>query len=124
MGCCRAPLRELGADPITGAPILLKDGRFGPYVTDGVTNASLRKGDSVDDLTSDRAAELLADRRAAGPRPPRARKAAGGAREVRRQYHRRLPGRRQRRIEEGSGEEGGGEEGGGAKKAAAKKGQR
>ncbi len=60
------PLRELGADPTTGAPILLKDGRFGPYVTDGETNASLRKGDSVETITPERAAELLADRRAAG----------------------------------------------------------
>jgi DNA topoisomerase I len=62
-----APLKELGPDPATGAVMLLKDGRFGPYVTDGETNASLRKGDSVDNLTPERAAELLADRRAAGP---------------------------------------------------------
>jgi DNA topoisomerase-1 len=62
-----APLRELGPDPTTGAPMTLRDGRFGPYVTDGVTNASLRKDDTVDALTPERAAELLADRRAAGP---------------------------------------------------------
>ncbi|MCL2396068.1 MAG: type I DNA topoisomerase, partial [Acidimicrobiaceae bacterium] len=62
-----APLKELGPDPSTGAQMLLKDGRFGPYVTDGETNASLRKGDSVEGLTPERAAELLADRRAAGP---------------------------------------------------------
>lgn len=62
-----APLRELGADPASGAPILLKEGRFGPYVTDGETNASLRKGDTVEALTPERAAELLADRRASGP---------------------------------------------------------
>ncbi|MST32706.1 DNA topoisomerase I, partial [Acidimicrobiaceae bacterium USS-CC1] len=62
-----APLRELGPDPVTGGPILLKEGRFGPYVTDGETNASLRKGDTVEGLTPERAAELLADRRAAGP---------------------------------------------------------
>ena len=72
-----APLRELGPDPTSGAAILLKDGRFGPYVTDGATNASLRKGDTVDGITPDRAAELLADRRAAGPRPPRSRRTAG-----------------------------------------------
>ncbi len=70
------PLKELGADPVTGGPIVLKDGRFGPYVTDGTTNASLRKGDTVEDLTPDRAAELLADRRAAGPPVKRAKKAA------------------------------------------------
>ncbi len=62
-----APLRELGADPTTGAPILLKEGRFGPYVTDGETNASLRKGDTVEAITPERAAELLADRRASAP---------------------------------------------------------
>jgi DNA topoisomerase-1 len=62
-----APLRELGADPVSGQPILLKEGRFGPYVTDGETNASLRKGDTVEGLTPVRAIELLADRRAAGP---------------------------------------------------------
>ncbi|HLH47186.1 MAG TPA: type I DNA topoisomerase [Acidimicrobiales bacterium] len=61
------PLRELGADPVTGGTIVLKDGRFGPYVTDGTTNASLRKGDTPEALTPERAAELLADRRAAGP---------------------------------------------------------
>ncbi|HVF75343.1 MAG TPA: type I DNA topoisomerase [Acidimicrobiales bacterium] len=61
------PLRELGDDPVSGKPVVLKEGRFGPYVTDGETNASLRKGDSVEELTPERAAELLADRRAAGP---------------------------------------------------------
>jgi DNA topoisomerase-1 len=61
------PLRELGADPATGKPMVVKDGRFGPYVTDGETNASLRKGDDVSALTDQRAAELLADRRAAAP---------------------------------------------------------
>ena len=60
----RASLRELGADPTTGRPIVLRDGRFGPYVTDGETNASLRRGDSVEGLTPERAAELLAERRA------------------------------------------------------------
>jgi DNA topoisomerase-1 len=61
------PLREMGADPDTGLPMVVKDGRFGPYVTDGTTNASLRTGDDVDTLTVERAAELLAERRAAGP---------------------------------------------------------
>ena len=61
------PLRELGTDPATGKPMLVKDGRFGPYVTDGETNASLRKGDDVASITDERAAELLADRRARGP---------------------------------------------------------
>jgi DNA topoisomerase-1 len=62
-----APLRELGADPSTQLPIVVKEGRFGPYVTDGTTNASLRKGDAVESITVERASEMLADRRAAGP---------------------------------------------------------
>lgn len=61
-----APLRELGADSATGKPMVIKDGRFGPYVTDGETNASLRKGDDVLSITDERASELLADRRARG----------------------------------------------------------
>jgi DNA topoisomerase-1 len=66
------PLREVGVDRAGGKPLVIKDGRFGPYVTDGETNASLRKGDEVDTLTVERAAELLADRRARGPAPKRA----------------------------------------------------
>jgi DNA topoisomerase-1 len=62
-----APLRELGEDPSTGRPMVIKDGRFGPYVTDGETNASLRKGDEVETLTVERGSELLADRRSRGP---------------------------------------------------------
>jgi DNA topoisomerase-1 len=65
------PLRELGEDPATGKPMVIKDGRFGPYVTDGETNASLRKGDDVASISVQRAAELLADRRAAPPAAPR-----------------------------------------------------
>jgi DNA topoisomerase-1 len=65
------PLREVGVDPAGGKPMVIKDGRFGPYVTDGETNASLRKGDEVETLTVERAAELLADRRARGPAPKR-----------------------------------------------------
>ena len=63
------PLRELGTDPASGKPMVIKDGRFGPYVTDGETNASLRKGDDVATITDARAVELLADRRAAAPAP-------------------------------------------------------
>ncbi len=61
------PLKELGKDPVSGQPMVVKDGRFGPYVTDGETNASLRRDDSVEEITDERAAELLADRRARGP---------------------------------------------------------
>lgn len=70
------PLRELGNDPVSGKPMVVKDGRFGPYVTDGETNASLRKGDDVMSITNQRAAELLADRRARGPVKRPAKKSA------------------------------------------------
>jgi DNA topoisomerase I len=63
-GAARGPLRELGEDPSSGKKIVLRDGRFGPYVTDGETNASLRKGDTVEGMTPERAFELLAERRA------------------------------------------------------------
>ncbi|MGI5119213.1 type I DNA topoisomerase [Marinactinospora thermotolerans] len=72
-----APLRELGNDPVSGKPMVVKDGRFGPYVTDGETNASLRKGDEVESITDERAAELLAERRAKAPaKKPAAKKPA------------------------------------------------
>jgi DNA topoisomerase I len=63
-GAARGPLRELGDDPSSGRKIVVRDGRFGPYVTDGETNASLRRGDTVEGVTPERAAELLAERRA------------------------------------------------------------
>ena len=66
-GAATPPLRELGTDAASGKPMVIKDGRFGPYVTDGETNASLRKGDDVLTVTDERASELLADRRARGP---------------------------------------------------------
>ncbi|HEX4811949.1 MAG TPA: type I DNA topoisomerase [Nonomuraea sp.] len=64
-----APLRELGDDPVSKKPVVVKEGRFGPYVTDGETNASLRKGDTVEEITIERAAELLAERRERAPAP-------------------------------------------------------
>ena len=70
------PLRELGTDPVSGKQMVIKDGRFGPYVTDGETNASLRKGDEVESITDERASELLADRRARGPVKKTAKKTA------------------------------------------------
>jgi DNA topoisomerase-1 len=63
-----APLKELGPDPVSGQPVVVKEGRFGPYVTDGETNASLRTGDTVEDITITRAAELLQIRREAAPK--------------------------------------------------------
>ena len=64
-----APLKELGNDPTTGLPVVVKEGRFGAYVTDGESNATLRKADSVESVTIERAAELLAEKRAKGPAP-------------------------------------------------------
>jgi DNA topoisomerase I len=75
-GAAVPPLRELGNDSVSGKPMVIKDGRFGPYVTDGETNASLRKGDDVLSITDERAAELLADRRARGPVKRTAKKTA------------------------------------------------
>lgn len=66
-GRTAAPLRELGEDPNSGKPVVIKDGRWGPYVTDGETNASLKRTDQVDTLTLDRAADLLQERRDRGP---------------------------------------------------------
>jgi DNA topoisomerase I len=63
------PLRELGVDSATGKPVVVKEGRFGAYVTDGETNATLRKADAVETVTLERAAELLAEKRAKGPAP-------------------------------------------------------
>lgn len=71
-----APGKEIGEDPNTKQMITLKDGRFGPYVTDGETNASLRRADDPESITLDRAVELLAERRAAGPPKKRAKKTA------------------------------------------------
>jgi DNA topoisomerase-1 len=63
----KPPLRELGVDPESGKTMVLKDGNWGPYVTDGEYNASLTRGDSVEELTDERATELLAERRMKGP---------------------------------------------------------
>jgi DNA topoisomerase-1 len=66
----KPPLAELGSDPASGKPIVVKDGRYGPYVTDGETNASLRTGDDPAGLSLERAVELLAERRSKGPSAP------------------------------------------------------
>ena len=62
-----APLKELGADPVSGKPVVVKDGRFGAYVTDGETNATLRRDDDPETITPERGFELLAEKRAKGP---------------------------------------------------------
>ena len=68
------PLKEFGADPASGKPVVLKSGRFGPYVTDGETNATLRRDDSPETITPERAFELLVEKRAKGPAKKPARK--------------------------------------------------
>src|SRR6185437_5706150 len=60
-------LKEFDADPVSGKPIRIKDGRFGAYVTDGETNATIPRGETVDEVDFDRAVQLLADKRAKGP---------------------------------------------------------
>lgn len=73
------PLRELGNDPVSQKPIVLREGRFGPYVSDGETVASLRKGDTIEGITPERAQELLAERRERGP-SVKGKRGRGGAR--------------------------------------------
>lgn len=63
------PLREMGVDPLTEKPLVIKDGRFGPYVTDGESNASLRRGQTPESLTIEQASEMLSEKRAKGPAP-------------------------------------------------------
>ena len=79
-GVAKPPLKELGKDPETSRDVIVKDGRFGMYVTDGETNATLRRGDTLEALTIERALELLAGRRAweaeNGPSPKKSRKKA------------------------------------------------
>ncbi|MER6209037.1 MULTISPECIES: type I DNA topoisomerase [unclassified Streptomyces] len=71
----KPPLKELGTDPVSEKPVVVKDGRFGPYVTDGETNATLRSGDSVEDISPERGYELLAEKRAKSPAKKTAKKA-------------------------------------------------
>ncbi|WP_010148231.1 type I DNA topoisomerase [Serinicoccus profundi] len=66
-GAAKPPLAEFGEDPVSGKKVVVKDGRFGPYVTDGETNATLRRGDDPESLTEERAFELIAEKRSKGP---------------------------------------------------------
>ncbi|WP_438312538.1 type I DNA topoisomerase [Streptomyces sp. HUAS TT3] len=72
----KPPLKELGTDPVSERPVVVKDGRFGPYVTDGETNATLRRDDDVETITPERGYELLAEKRAKGPAKKTVKKAA------------------------------------------------
>ena len=69
-------LKEFEADPESGKPIRVKDGRFGAYVTDGTTNATIPRGETVEEIDFERAVQLLADKRAKGPAKPRAKPAS------------------------------------------------
>ncbi|MET8293677.1 MULTISPECIES: type I DNA topoisomerase [unclassified Streptomyces] len=71
----KPPLKELGTDPVSERPVVVKDGRFGPYVTDGETNATLRRDDDVETITPERGYELLAEKRAKAPAKKTAKKA-------------------------------------------------
>lgn len=70
-GTAKPPLREFGADPVSGKKVVVKDGRFGPYVTDGETNVTVPRAESVESLSEERAFQLLADKRAKEPAAPR-----------------------------------------------------
>lgn len=69
-------LKEFDADPVSGKPIKIKDGRFGVYVTDGTTNATIPRGEEIEDIDFERAVQLLADKRAKGPAKPKTKPAA------------------------------------------------
>ncbi|HWI32027.1 MAG TPA: type I DNA topoisomerase [Microbacterium sp.] len=64
-------LKEFEADPVSGKPIRIRDGRFGAYVTDSETNVTIPRGTTVEEITFERAVEMLADKRAKGPAPKR-----------------------------------------------------
>lgn len=66
-GTAKPPLAELGVDPVSEKKIVIKDGRFGPYITDGVTNITVPRSETIESVTHERAVELLAEKRAKGP---------------------------------------------------------
>lgn len=63
----KPPLKELGTDPVSGKPVVIKDGRFGPYITDGTTNVTVPRSSTVEEIEADQAYTLLAEKRAKGP---------------------------------------------------------
>ena len=78
-GAPKPPLRDFGTDPISGRSVIAKDGKFGTYVTDGETNASLTRGDRLEHMSPERAFELLAARRANPPEPKKSAKKSRAA---------------------------------------------
>ena len=115
----KPPLKELGTDPVSEKPVVVKDGRFGPYVTDGETNATLRRDDDVETITPERGYELLAEKRAKGPAKKTAKKApakkAAGEEDARR---RRRRAKKTAATKKTAAKKTDGEEGGPPKKAA------
>jgi DNA topoisomerase-1 len=75
-GAAKPPLRELGPDPVSGKPIVIKSGFYGEYLTDGETNVTIPKSETVEGITPEKAYELLAEKRAKGPAKKTAKKAA------------------------------------------------
>jgi len=75
-GATQAPLKTLGPDPVSGGTIVIKDGRYGPYCSDGTTNASLPKGTAIEDVTVEQAARLLDERRGVTPAKKKAKRGA------------------------------------------------
>ena len=99
-GEAAAPLKELGSDPVSGGTIVLRKGRFGLYVTDGETNASLRSGDDAENLSPERAQELLQERRSKAPtkkvtrRRGAAKAASNGAKKTAKKSTRKAPAKK------------------------------
>jgi DNA topoisomerase I len=104
------PLREVGADPATGAMIVIKEGRFGAYLTDGTVNRTVPRGETIEEITLERAAELLADKRAEDPKPKKKR---GGTKAAAKKAG--------ATAKKGTAKKAGAKKAGGAKKTAAKK---
>ncbi|WP_448003697.1 type I DNA topoisomerase [Agromyces bauzanensis] len=87
-------LKEFDADPVSGKPIRVKDGRFGPYVTDGTTNATIPRAESVEDITFERAVELLQQKRDKGPAAPRAKRTTTRATAAKKAPAKRAPAKK------------------------------
>jgi len=79
-GAAKPPLKDLGTDPITDKPMIIKDGRFGEYITDGETNVTIPRSESVEQMTAERASQLLSEKRAKGPAPKKTTRSSSGSR--------------------------------------------
>ena len=79
-GAAKPPLKDLGTDPITDKPMIIKDGRFGEYITDGETNVTIPRSESVEQMTAERASQLLSEKRAKGPAAKKTTRSSSGSR--------------------------------------------